>query len=44
MSPKSTRSTGMMNYFEEFKAVPFPREKFFPLRLKPLIDLLEEEK
>jgi hypothetical protein len=44
MSPKSTRSTGMMNYFEEFKAVSFPRDKPFPLRLKPYVDPLEEEK
>ena len=33
----------MMNYFEEFKAVSFPKERSFPLRLKPLADPIEEE-
>lgn len=44
MSPRSTRSTGMMNYFDEFKAISFPKDKPFPLRLKPFVDPLEEEK
>lgn len=43
MSPRSNRSSGMMNYFEEFKAVSFPKERNFPLRLKPLVDPNEEE-
>ena len=42
-SPRSTRYSGMMNYFEEFKAVSFPKERNFPLRLKPLPDPNEEE-
>lgn len=33
----------MMNYFEEFKAVSFPRDRQFPIRLKPLPDPAEEE-
>lgn len=33
----------MMNYFEEFKAVSFPKERTFPLRLKPIVDPVEEE-
>jgi hypothetical protein len=33
----------MMNYFEEFKAFSFPKERNFPLRLKPLADPIDEE-
>ena len=43
MSPRSNRSSGMMNYFEEFMAVSLPKVRNFPLRLKPLIDSNEEE-
>lgn len=34
---------GLYNYFEEFRAVAFPKDRHFPIRLKP-IEQNEEEK
>lgn len=42
-SPVSSYSTGLSSYFKEFKAVAFPREKQFPIRLKPLEEPIAEE-
>lgn len=42
-SPASSYSTGLSSYFKEFKAVAFPKDRQFPIRLKPLLDPVEEE-
>ena len=41
-SPVSSNG-GLYNYFEEFRAVSFPKDRHFPIRLKPL-EPNEEEK
>jgi hypothetical protein len=33
----------LQNYFEEFKAVSFPRDRSFPIKLKPQLVLPTEE-
>ena len=42
-SPVSSYSTGLNSYFKEFKAVAFLKDRQFPIRLKPLLDPVEEE-
>ena len=42
-SPVSSYSTGLNSYFKEFKAVAFPKDRKLPIRLKPLLDPVEEE-
>ena len=42
-SPVSSYSTGLNSYFKEFKAVAFLKDRKLPIRLKPLLDPVEEE-
>lgn len=43
-SPASTYSNGFNSYFKEFRAIAFPKDRLFPIRLKPLPDPIEEDK
>jgi hypothetical protein len=41
----SYSSTGINSYFKDFRAVAFPKDRLFPIRLKPLSDpVIEEDK